>query len=88
MSFYILEVIWGFPKIRGTILGGSDNKDYSILGSMLGSHYFGKLPYSESLRSMYMIPPKVDRIWLRVDDNKIPLYPIFYVPTGDYNPKP
>ena len=24
----------GFPKIRGTLLGGLHNKDYSILGSM------------------------------------------------------
>ena len=29
-----------FPKIRGTLLG----KDYSILGSILGSLYFEKLP--------------------------------------------
>ena len=27
--------IWGFPKIKGTILGGPSNKDYSILGSIL-----------------------------------------------------
>ena len=39
-----LSRIWGFPKIRGTILG-VHNKDYSILGSILGSPYFGKLPY-------------------------------------------
>ena len=25
---------------------GPNNKDYSILGSILVSHYFGKLPYS------------------------------------------
>ena len=25
---------WGFPKIRGTILGGPHNKDYNILGSI------------------------------------------------------
>ena len=31
--------IWGFPKIRDTLVG------YSILGSILGSPYFGKLPY-------------------------------------------
>ena len=36
--------MWGFPKIRGTFFGGSHNKDYSILGSILGSPYFGKLP--------------------------------------------
>ena len=33
----------GFPKIWGTNLG--PNKDYSILGSILGSPYFGKLPF-------------------------------------------
>ena len=34
----------GVPKIRGTFLGGSNNKDCSIWGSILGSPYFGKLP--------------------------------------------
>ena len=34
-----------FPKIRGTFFGGPNNKDYSILGSILGYPYFGKLPY-------------------------------------------
>ena len=34
----------GCPKlVRGTI-GGAHNKDYSILGSTLGSPYLGKLP--------------------------------------------
>ena len=37
--------IAGFPKIRGTLFGGPHNKEYSILGSMLGSPYSGKLPY-------------------------------------------
>ena len=36
--------MWGFPKIRGTSYGGPDNKDYSILGSILGSPHFGKVP--------------------------------------------
>ena len=31
--------IWGFPKIRGTFIGGPHNKDYSILGLILGSPY-------------------------------------------------
>ena len=30
-------------------------------------------------------PPQVDRIWLWVQYNKIPIYPIFYLLTGDYN---
>ena len=34
-----------FPKIRGTILGGPYDKAYSILGSILGSPSFGKLPF-------------------------------------------
>ena len=33
-----------FLKIRGIFFGGPYNKDYSILGSILGSHNFGKLP--------------------------------------------
>ena len=35
----------GFPKIRGTFLGGPHNKDYSFLGCILGSPHFGKLPF-------------------------------------------
>ena len=38
------HVGWEFPKIRGTFLGGPHNKDYNILGSILGPPYFGKLP--------------------------------------------
>ena len=30
----------------GYLFGGPNNKDYSILGSTLGSPYFGKLPFS------------------------------------------
>ena len=33
-------MMWGVPKIRGTLFGGPHNKDYSIWGSILGSHYF------------------------------------------------
>ena len=29
--------IWWFPKIGGTFFGAPNNKDYSILGSILGS---------------------------------------------------
>ena len=29
-------------------------------------------------------PPQVDRIWLWVYYNKIPIYPIFYLLKGDY----
>ena len=44
--------IWGFPKIKGTLFGGPNNKDYNILGSILGSPYFGKLPFR-----VYLDPP-------------------------------
>ena len=46
-NVYIYIYIWGFPKIRGTILGFPiiKDKDYSIWGSILGSPHFGKLPY-------------------------------------------
>ena len=40
--------IWGFPKIRGTFFGGYYRKDYRMSGSILGSPYFGKLPYHAS----------------------------------------
>ena len=33
---------WRYP------LGGPHNKDYSILGSILGSPHFGKLPHRDS----------------------------------------
>ena len=33
--------IWGFPKIRDTILGIPMKKDYSILGSILGFFILG-----------------------------------------------
>ena len=38
----------GFPKVRGSLLGVSYKKDSSVLGSMLGPLYFGKLPYVEA----------------------------------------
>ena len=41
----LLLITWEFPKIRGTLFGGPHNKDYSILGSILGSPNFGKLPH-------------------------------------------
>ena len=34
---------WGFPKIRGYHFGGPNNKDYNILGSLLGFPYLGEL---------------------------------------------
>ena len=39
-----------FPKL-GYHFGGPYNKDYNILGSILGSPYFGKLPHCSHSRS-------------------------------------
>ena len=36
----------GVSPIWGYHFEGPNNKDFSILGSILGSPYFGKLPYS------------------------------------------
>ena len=42
---FMIEVYIGFPKL-GIPFSGPNNKDYNILGSMLGSPcYFVKLPY-------------------------------------------
>ena len=35
----------GFPNL-GVRFGGPNNKVYSIWGSIVGSPYFGKLPYA------------------------------------------
>ena len=49
----MIPKMWGFPKIRGTLLGGPHIKDYSILGFIMGSPYFGKVPCR--LKSVYRI---------------------------------
>ena len=56
----------GLSQIRGTLFRGPYNKDYSILGSILGSPCFGKLPYGEIPRECSgiwggMEPPKLSR---------------------------
>ena len=40
----LMHGMWGFPKIRGYLFGDPHNKDYTILRSILGSPYVGKLP--------------------------------------------
>ena len=35
--------MWGFPKNYGYPIEGPYNKDFSILGYIWGSPYFGKL---------------------------------------------
>ena len=37
--------MWEFPKIRGTFLGVPIIRIIVYWGSILGSPYFGKLPY-------------------------------------------
>ena len=48
-----------------------------ILG-IWGSYYH--IPNQQKSYS----PPYVDRIWLRLYYNKIPIYPVFYLIKGDY----
>ena len=43
-----IQAFWGFSILRGTFF--AHDKDYRILGSMLGSHYFGELPFQYLLR--------------------------------------
>ena len=52
----VYRLIWGFPKIRGTFLGGPHNKDYSNFGSTLGSTYFGKLTYRYTYADTHQLP--------------------------------
>ena len=56
--------IWGFPKIRGTILGVPIIRTtYSIWRSKLGFPYFGKLPYTltHTQGTLYAITLRVER---------------------------
>ena len=39
-------IIWGFPKIRGTLCWGPYNKDPTTSGTIMVP-YFRKLPYGE-----------------------------------------
>ena len=45
----VLRSDMGVSQNWGYLLGGPNNKDYSILGSILGYPYFGKLPYMTTL---------------------------------------
>ena len=46
---------------------GPNNEDYSILGSILGSPYFGKLPYIYIYRVGNIVPPTS---WLKLSSLK------------------
>ena len=41
---------------------------------------------SQPVREKDHSPPEVDRVWSWVYDNEIPIYPVFYLLKGDYNP--
>ena len=43
-TYVYIYIYGGFPKL-GYLFGDPYNKDYSILGSILGSPCFRKLPY-------------------------------------------
>ena len=46
---YIGFGVSGFPEFRGTFYGGPNNKDCSLLGSILASPCLGKLPCTPCL---------------------------------------
>ena len=48
----------GVSQNLGVLFEGPNNKDYSLLGSILGSPYFGKLPYLGILRGLWGVPLK------------------------------
>ena len=56
-----MDHLWdymGFPIIRGALFGGPHNKDYSILGPILGSPYFWETTiffFQEDVSSCYTI---------------------------------
>ena len=58
----------GVSQNMGCLLGGPHNKDYSILGSILGSPYLGKLPYHMNYEGILEVPCKDHRgfLWRNV----------------------
>ena len=48
-----LTEVRGFPKIVIFFWGGPYNKDYSILGQILGHPNFGKLPYFSRVQPVF-----------------------------------
>ena len=55
-------IIWGFPKIRGTISGVPIRRIIVLLGLYWGSFHFGKLPY----RRLWVYGKQVVLSWLCV----------------------
>ena len=41
------HLVWGFPKIRGAILWGPTNQDYTVVGSILRSPCLGEEPFCD-----------------------------------------
>ena len=75
------KTIWGFPKIRGTFLWVAGNKNYTILGSILGSPYFGKLQFLFLEEPHYVVLQPRKPLWNGTQPFKL------YDPTR-LNPKP
>ena len=57
-----------------------------IKGFQVCSSNLGKMIQALGSNPKPFSPPEVDRIWLWVYYNKIPLYPIFYLLEGDHKP--
>ena len=61
----------GGSQIRGTILGGPYNKDYSILGSILGSPILGNYPITQ------LFTDSGPTMWVTIPINSVSLYGSF-----------
>ena len=44
-EYSVVSQNWGY------LFGGANKKDYNILRSILGSPYFGKLPFVDTIRN-------------------------------------
>ena len=50
-----INLYMGVCQVEGYHFGDPHNKDYNILGSILGSPYFGKPPYSPFVSTHILI---------------------------------
>ena len=80
-----IYIYGGFPKLGVPFSKGPNNEDYSILGSVLGSPYFGKLPYIHVQCTSYFARVEI-RIWEINRDSHIAHCRVFTGSTGLFRP--
>ena len=59
------RALWGLPKIRGTLLGGPHNKDYSIWGLYWGPPILGNylMEFSKDFLGCYRVVLVIGISW-------------------------